>query len=197
MDDNEIARIIAEEASKRRERARLSGVMSYMDPLPTSTSIDVNKRYLGAVVHSVLGHNRREQQEGCWRQRSLDEKASSIARRPSFPSASAPREGRKRPVDEGSDLSHRVRHDQTVNSEATAQSKSREEWALRKARARVGASALNDIAAGNCTLENLAGTERELVADVGVKKKHKKKKEKEKKKHKKHKHKQKTSELRS
>ena len=66
MDDEEIAAIIAQEALRRKERARHSGVLSYMDPLPTAASVNVNKRFLTGMIASVAGHNRRNQEEQCY-----------------------------------------------------------------------------------------------------------------------------------
>ena len=72
--DEEVARLILEEARRRRERAATAGVLAYREnsPLASSGPGDVNKRYLGSLVTAVVGHNRRNQEDQCWRAKALD-----------------------------------------------------------------------------------------------------------------------------
>ena len=53
--DEEVARLILEEARRRRERAATAGVLAYREnsPLASSGPGDVNKMYLGSLVTAV------------------------------------------------------------------------------------------------------------------------------------------------
>ena len=72
MDDTAVAAIIAAEAARRRQFAS-SAALAWRDaPTEPDPPAELNKRYLGAVVSAVVGHNRRNQEEQSWRQRGLD-----------------------------------------------------------------------------------------------------------------------------
>ena len=75
LQDDAVARIIAKEAARRRERAGgTAGVAAYLGAEPSSATnpAPVNKTFLRNVIGSVTGHNRRNQEEQCWRQKRLD-----------------------------------------------------------------------------------------------------------------------------
>ena len=130
MDDAEIAQIIAAEADRRRELTKRSGVLSYLDPLPSSVSVEVNKRFLGNIIREVSSHNRREEEGECWTQHFLEKKSSKSGRKRSDESACGPSKKRR---DEPA--TQRISEAPT---ECAGQLTSREEWALRKARAMLG-----------------------------------------------------------
>jgi hypothetical protein len=82
-DDAAIASVIAEEAERRRERAKSAGVLAYLEPDQTAASTEVNKRFLGSMITSVLGHNRRNQEGQCWRAKGLEPVVEGMARQAS------------------------------------------------------------------------------------------------------------------
>eukprot|EP00615_Pteridomonas_danica_P009149 CAMPEP_0114367160 /NCGR_PEP_ID=MMETSP0101-20121206/29859_1 /TAXON_ID=38822 ORGANISM="Pteridomonas danica, Strain PT" /NCGR_SAMPLE_ID=MMETSP0101 /ASSEMBLY_ACC=CAM_ASM_000211 /LENGTH=184 /DNA_ID=CAMNT_0001516665 /DNA_START=31 /DNA_END=585 /DNA_ORIENTATION=+ len=118
MNDDEIAAIIANEAKRRKDRARTAGVLAYLEPAPAApVGVDINKRFLGSIITSVCGHNRRNQEDQSWRQYGLDKKLATLYNEDN--------RGKKRSLEKGSSSSS--------CSQSEDQQRSREEWALRKA----------------------------------------------------------------
>ena len=76
VEDDAIALLLAKEAARRRERASgAAGVSAYLgaEPSAATNPAPVNKTFLRNVIGAVAGHNRRNQEEQCWRQKRLDE----------------------------------------------------------------------------------------------------------------------------
>jgi hypothetical protein len=138
-EDAEIARIISEERSRRRQQAKASGTLAYMDLDPSCATSAVNKRFLGSVVKSVVGHNRRNQEEQCWRAKSLEplivgKKSSSIySSRVGDGGVGPVRKRLKGEEDSPSTLTDRDQPTISRKELIENQVSSREEWAMRKA----------------------------------------------------------------
>ena len=133
-EDAEVARIIAEEAQRRARLAKKAGVLGYLQSLPQESAggpAEINKRYLSAEIRSVVGHNRRNQEESCWRERKLEGVVENLGQRDDRRSVrDADNRAPKRPHPE----SHCDRHSQ----EDAEQHSEREVWAQRKAQDTVG-----------------------------------------------------------
>jgi hypothetical protein len=173
-EDNVIAEIIAEEARRRRERARSAGVLAYLEPEPTSSSIDINKRFLGNIVQSVCNHNRRNQEDQSWRQHKLDEiLEESDRKRRTATDDSSSHLSNKRPL--------------LVPPPSSSQQQSRDEWAQRKANALLAATQ----SPSQLSQEPKVSTSEPITSEAILKKDKKNKKEKKKKHHKEKKHKKK------
>jgi hypothetical protein len=176
-EDNVIAEIIAEEARRRRERARSAGVLAYLEPEPTSSSIDINKRFLGNIVQSVCNHNRRNQEDQSWRQHKLDEiLEESDRKRRTATDDSSSHLSNKRPLLVGSS-----------SSPSSSQQQSRDEWAQRKANALLAATQ----SPSQLSQEPKLPTSEPIASEAILKKNKKNKKEKKKKHHKEKKNKKK------
>jgi len=182
-DDAEVAAIIAAEAARRRQSDR--GPMS--EPMKVHQPPgELNKRYLGAMVSAVVGHNRRNQEEGCWRQRGLLARVDQMHR---------PRDGSSEGRGQGpaevcykdqsmtADKQKRRRRSSSASPEVTnqVQEASREDWAARKALALQARAAVASI--GSTPAPQAAGAVSGGGDNTGLEapKKAKKTKKKEKK----------------
>ena len=182
MSDDEIARIIAEEAARRRIQAQTVGVGAYLErePLPPSTRPgDVNMHFLGRTVDAVLGHNRRNQESQCWQQRNLESAVHSLGNASREPCV------RKRPrsVDEKAEGDRVQAKSSPSDAAQLEQQASREAWALKKAA---------QVAAAQGTATSSVETSRgsRLKEDKSEKGRSKKREKKEAKKKKRKQHKE-------
>jgi len=184
MIDDEVARIISEEAARRRARARIAGVGAYLErePAPPSTRPgDVNKQFLGRTVGAVLGHNRRNQESQCWQQRGLESAVHSLGK------TSRESRGEKRPRSVEEDANgDRVQAKVSSDAAQLEQQASREAWALKKA---------TQAAAANEAALSIAASSSSEVNEKSdsVKSRKREKKEAKKKKSKRHKEERKKS----
>lgn len=77
---DQIAAIVAQEAAKRRERAAAKGVLSYLEPVPKSQGTEVNRQFMRNTIRAVSSHNRRQEEEGCWRKHGLQAAVHHLGR---------------------------------------------------------------------------------------------------------------------
>ena len=173
MSDDEVARIIAEEAARRRDRAQVVGVSAYLErePLPHSATRpgDVNKRFLGHTVNAVLGYNRRNQEEQCWQQRSLEPAVQSLGH---DAGASGARGAKRSRSPAGAADGDRLQARTFREAAQLEQQASREAWALKKA---AQASVVQVPAA---PAQAVSSSDKKEAKKKGDKKKHKKEKKK-------------------
>jgi hypothetical protein len=170
MSDDEVARIIAEEAARRRDRAQVVGVSAYLErePLPPSATRpgDVNKRFLGHTVNAVLGYNRRNQEEQCWQQRSLEPAVQSLGH-------DAGARGAKRSRSPaGAADGDRLQASTFREAAQLEQQASREAWALKKA----AQAAVVQVPAAPA--QAASSSDKKEAKKKGNKKEHKKEKKK-------------------
>lgn len=115
MTDEEIANIIKAQATRHKERLCAKGVLSYQPAEQSSSSLEVNKTFFARTIVSVSAHNRREEEDQCYRQRTQSEIAEKM-----FPKRGAPRV--------------RPRSSAALDSRISkAQGNSRSDWAALKA----------------------------------------------------------------
>lgn len=72
VDTEYVAKILAEEASRRKRSYESIGIAAYTRPLPSTAPKEVNKTFLSNTIRGVDSHNRREQIDDCWRAHRLN-----------------------------------------------------------------------------------------------------------------------------
>jgi len=74
VDTEYVAKLLADEASRRRQSSESIGITAYTRPLPSTAPKEVNKTFLSNTIRGVDSHNRREQIDDCWRAHRLNAK---------------------------------------------------------------------------------------------------------------------------
>ncbi|CAI5736965.1 unnamed protein product [Peronospora destructor] len=71
--------VVAEEIARQMKALKPHvegprGVMAYLDDTQAEKRTDVNKTFLASTIHSVNLHNRRQEEDKCWKLRHLERK---------------------------------------------------------------------------------------------------------------------------